>query len=418
MTRQPTNQSPPYDETMPNDLPIYMDNQSTTRVDPRVLEAMLPYFGDRYGNAGSTNHRYGWEAREAVDAARESIAATIGAEPREIVFTSGATESNNLALSGVIERARSKQLGPPHIISVATEHKAILDPLEHLRRHGCDITLLSVNLGGSERAGLIDAQQVAAAIQPNTVLVTVMLANNEIGAIQPLAEIGGICRERGVLLHSDATQAVGKLPVNVETLHTDLMSFSAHKMYGPKGIGALFVRRRAPLVKLEPQIFGGGQENGMRSGTANVPGIAGFARAFELCVDEMQREQPRLLSLRNRLFAGLNEQIPDIVLNGPALHRPELRLPGNLNVSFAFVEGAALLLDMQDRLAVSSGSACTSANPEPSHVLKALGLSDDAVRSSLRFGLGRFNSAAEVEMAVEIVAESVARLRKLSAMAG
>jgi cysteine desulfurase len=398
--------------------PIYMDNHATTQVDARVVEAMLPYFTQQFGNAGSTSHRYGWEAREAVDGARESIAAAIEAQPREIVFTSGATESNNLALFGVAQRAKQRQAAQTvHIISVATEHKAVLDPLEHLGQHGCEITLLPVEQAGSQRAGLITADQVAAAIRENTALVSVMLANNEIGVIQPIAEIAAVCRKRGVLLHCDATQAVGKIPVDVGQLQVDLLSFSAHKIYGPKGVGALFVRRSAPPVKLEPQIFGGGQENGFRSGTANVPGIVGFARALELCMEELPREQPRLAALRNRLYAGLNERLEDIGLNGPALDRPEWRLPGNLNLSFGYVEGEALLLDMQARLAVSSGSACTSANPQPSHVLRALGLSEDSVRSSLRFGLGRFNTAEEVEAAIEVVTDSVGRLRKLSSMA-
>jgi cysteine desulfurase len=407
-----------------------MDNHATTRVDPRVLDAMLPFFGEQFGNAGSTSHRYGWEARAAVDQARESIAAAIGAEPREIVFTSGATESNNLALRGVVERAKLRHPDrAPHIISVATEHKAILDPLEFLAAHGCEVTALPVEQAtvvhaassrvstGSPGAGLLRAQQVAETLRDNTVLVSVMAANNEIGVIQPLAEIGAICRQRGVYFHCDATQAVGKIPINVDEAQLDLMSFSAHKIYGPKGIGALFVRRRAPLVKLEPQIFGGGQENGLRSGTANVPGIVGFARALELCLTEMPREQPRQATLRDRLCEGITSNLTDITLNGPALDRPDLRLAGNLNLSFSFVEGQALLLDMQDRLAVSSGSACTSANPQPSHVLRALGLSDDAVRSSLRFGLGRFNTAEDVEAAIQIVCDSVNRLRKMSSMA-
>jgi cysteine desulfurase len=403
---------------MPADFPIYMDNHATTRVDPRVLDAMLPFFGEQFGNAGSTSHRYGWEARAAVDQARESIAAAIGAEPREIVFTSGATESNNLALRGVVERAKLRHPDrAPHFISVATEHKAILDPLEFLAAHGCEVTLLPIEQGGSPDAGLLRAQQVAKAIRDNTVLVSVMAANNEIGVIQPLPEIGAICRQRGILFHCDATQAVGKIPINVDETQLDLMSFSAHKIYGPKGIGALFVRRRTPLVKLEPQILGGGQENGLRSGTANVPGIVGFARALELCLTELPREQACQASLRNRLYEGITSNLSDITLNGPALDRPDLRLAGNLNVSFGYVEGQALLLDMQDRLAVSSGSACTSANPEPSHVLRALGLSDDAVRSSLRFGLGRFNTADDVEAAIEIVCDSVNRLRKMSSMA-
>jgi cysteine desulfurase len=395
-----------------------MDNHATTRVDPRVLDAMLPYFSEQYGNAGSTSHRFGWEAREAVDRARESIASNIGAQPREIVFTSGATESNNLALRGIADRAKSRKADfRPHIISVATEHKAILDPLEFLNEHGCEITLLGVEPAASPTAGLIRAEQVADAVRENTVLVSVMLANNEIGAIHPLTKIGAICRKRGVPLHCDATQAVGKIPVNVDNLQVDLISFSAHKIYGPKGIGALFIRRRAPIVRLEPQIYGGGQENGVRSGTANVPGIVGFAKALEICVEEIPREQPRLAALRNRLFTGITERLSDIGLNGPALDQPSLRLAGNLNLSFGYVEGEALLLDMQSRLAVSSGSACTSANPQPSHVLRALGLPDDQVRSSLRFGLGRFNTAEEVETTIDVVTDSVTRLRKLSSMA-
>lgn len=400
--------------TMPIDYPIYIDNQATTRVDPRVLDVMLPYFSELYGNAGSTTHRFGWEAREAVDRARESIAAAVGAQPREIVFTSGATESNNLAIRGVAERAKRRG---NHIVSVATEHKAVLDVLEFLGQRGFEITLLPVEQFGSPRAGLITAEQVASAIRDDTLLVSVMLANNEIGVIQPIAEIGAVCRERGVLLHCDATQAVGKLPVDVASLNVDLLSFSAHKLYGPKGIGALFVRRTARIVKLEPLIYGGGQETGLRSGTLNVPGIVGFAKAVELCVDELPQEQARLAVLRNRLHDGLVGRLDEIRLNGPTLDRPDLRLAGNLNLAFDYVEGQALLLDMQDRLALSSGSACTSANPQPSHVLRALGVAEDAVRSSLRFGLGRFNTPEEVEMAIEIVSDSVSRLRKLSSMA-
>jgi cysteine desulfurase len=391
------------------DYPIYMDNHATTRVDPRVLEPMLPYFAERYGNAGSTTHRYGWDAREAVDQSRESIAAAMGAQPREIVFTSGATESNNLAIRGVAERPKRRG---NHIVSVATEHKAVLDVLEFLGSRGHEVTLLPV-----DRTGLIAADQVTKAIRDDTALVTAMLANNEIGVIQPIAEIGAICRERGVLLHCDATQAVGKIPVDVAKLNVDLLSFSAHKVYGPKGVGALFVRRSSPVVRLEPLLYGGGQENGLRSGTLNVPGIVGFARALELCLEEMPREQPRLAALRNQLCVGLLNNLEDVAINGPALDQPNLRLAGNLNLSFGYVEGQALLLDMQDRLAVSSGSACTSANPQPSHVLRAIGLSEDAVRSSLRFGLGRFNTPAEVETAIEAVSDSVTRLRKLSSMA-
>jgi cysteine desulfurase len=392
-------------------LPVYMDNHATTRVDPRVVDAMLPFFSERYGNAGSVSHVFGWEARDAVDASRETIAAAIGAQPREIVFTSGATESNNLALRGVAERTKRRG---NHFVSVTTEHKAVLDPLERLSRRGFTVTLLPVAPAGQPNAGLIDPQQVADCLRDDTLLVSVMLANNEIGVIQPLAEIGAICRERGVLLHCDATQAVGKMPLEVGDLHVDLMSFTAHKLYGPKGIGALFVRRGSPAVRLQSQIDGGGQEGRLRSGTLNVPGVVGFARALELCRDELPAETQRLAQLRARLFAGLENRLEGVSLNGPALDR--WRLPGNLNVSFAYVDGEALMMSLK-QLAVSSGSACTSADPEPSHVLRALGLSDDLTRSSLRFGLGRFNTADEVDFAAEAVAEAVVRLRKLSSMA-
>jgi cysteine desulfurase len=398
---------------MPLKLPIYMDNHATTRVDPRVVEAMLPYFGEKFGNAGSTSHSFGSEAKEAVDRARETIAAAIGAEPREIIFTSGATESNNLAIRGVAEHARRRG---DHFLSVATEHKAVLDPLAHQARRGCEITLLPVEQAPSPQAGLIAAEQVAAAIRAETALVSVMLANNEIGAIQPIVAIAAVCRERGVPLHCDATQAVGKIAVDVEQLGVDLMSFSAHKLYGPKGIGALYVRRRRPAVRLEAQIDGGGQEHGLRSGTLNVPGIVGFAKALEIAMAEMPSESPRLAALRARLYAGLTERLSGVSVNGPLLDLPNSRLPGNLNLSFAYVDGEALLLNMRD-LAVSSGSACTSANPEPSHVLRALGLDDDLVRASLRFGLGRFNTAEEVEFAISTVVETVNRLREMSSLA-
>ena len=394
------------------ELPIYMDNHATTRVDPRVVEAILPYFSRVYGNSGSTNHAFGWEAKEAVDAARKQIATAIGASDREVVFTSGATESNNLAIRGVAQRERRRG---NHLISVVTEHKAVLDPLARLSRRGYELTLLPVEQTGSECAGRINAAQVEEAIRDDTALVSVMLANNEIGVIQPIAEIAAVCRARGVLLHCDATQAVGKIPVDVEQLQVDLMSFSAHKIYGPKGIGALYVRRRKPAIKLEPQIDGGGQEFGLRSGTLNVAGIVGFAKAIELCTVEMPAETQRLAGLRDRMYSGLVDSIPDVHLNGPALE-PHLRLTGNLNVTFAYVDGEALMMSMKD-LAVSSGSACTSANPEPSHVLRALGLSDDLVRSSLRFGLGRFNTAEEVEFAIERVRDTVEQLRRLSSMA-
>ena len=393
--------------------PVYMDNHSTTRVDPRVMDAMLPFFSDTYGNAGSTSHVFGWDAKDAVDAARESIGKAIGATPREVVFTSGATESNNLALRGVAERRRRKG---NHIVSVVTEHKAMLDPLSRLGRRDFDVTLLSVDPSGSETAGLVDVGKIADAIRDDTILVSVMLANNEIGVIQPLAEIGRLCKEKEVLLHTDATQAIGKMPVSVDELQVDLMSFSAHKIYGPKGVGALFVRRRAPHIRLEPQIDGGGQEHGMRSGTLNVPGIVGFSKALELCVEEIPQENARLRSYRDSLFEKLNAEIDDVELNGPGLDRAELRLAGNLNCSFGYVDGEALMMSMRD-LAVSSGSACTSANPEPSHVLRALGLNDDMTRSSLRFGLGRFNSEEEIDFAVATVADAVRRLRSLSSMA-
>ena len=390
-------------------LPVYMDNHATTRVDSRVIDALLPFFSEDFGNAGSTSHSFGWDAKNATDRARESIAASIGAKPREIVFTSGATESNNLAICGFAERARRGN----HIISVVTEHKAVLDPINRLQRRGYQVTWLPVPQQRDTRAGMITAQQVADAITDDTILVSVMLANNEIGAVQPVAEIGAVCRERGVILHSDATQAVGRMPVNVQDLQLDLMSFSAHKLYGPKGIGALYVRRRGSPVRLHPLIVGGGQEFGFRSGTLNVPGIVGFATAIELCQDEMPVESKRLQRLRQELYQGLQNQIADISLNGPPLDVPQLRLGGNLNISFSNVDGEALMMSMGN-LAVSSGSACTSANPEPSHVLRALGLNDDQTRSSLRFGLGRFNTLEEVEFAISTTAEAVGRLRALS----
>ena len=399
--------------TMPQ-LPIYLDNHATTRVDPRVVEAMAPYWTEVFGNPGSTSHSFGDAARAAVEAARESIAGAIGASPREIVFTSGATESNNLAIRGVAERQRRRG---DHLISVTTEHRAVLDPLSRLERGGFRVTLLGVEQAGSPRAGWLDPQRVADAIADDTLLVSVMLANNEIGIVQPLAEIAAICRASGVLLHCDATQAVGKLPVDVAALGIDLMSFTAHKLYGPKGVGALYVRRGEGGVRLVPQIDGGGQEHGMRSGTLNVPGIIGFARALELCLEELPAEAVRLTELRRRLFDGLQHAIDGIALNGPALDQvatdgSPLRLPGNLNVSFARVDGEALMMNMGS-VAVSSGSACTSANPEPSHVLRALGMNDDATRASLRFGIGRFNTPDEIDYAIRATADTVTRLRQL-----
>ncbi len=391
-------------------LPVYMDNHATTRVDPRVMEAMLPYFGQTFGNPASTGHSFGREAEEAVEAARESIAAGIGAQAKEVVFTSGASESNNLAICGLAERMAKRGR---HLVSAATEHPSVLDPLEKLRRRGFEVTLLPVVRAPGEHAGRLLPEQVAEAIRDDTILVSVMLVNNEIGVIQPLEEIGRVCRERDVPLHTDATQAVGKIPVDAGRLGVDLMSFTAHKIYGPKGIGALYVRRRSPPIRLEPLVYGGGHERGLRSGTLNVPGIVGFAGALELCLEEMPQEMARLRALRDRLYEGLGAAVPGVTLNGPVLSPPERRLPGNLNVSFAGVEGETLMLAMKD-LAVSSGSACTSARPEPSHVLRALGLPDDAVRSSLRFGLGRFNTTEQIEFAIRTVTEAVLRLREMS----
>ena len=390
--------------------PIYMDNHATTRVDPRVVEVMTRCFDETYGNAGSVNHAFGWDARELVDASRASIARAIGAEPKEIVFTSGATESDNLAIFGVAQRARRRG---DHLLSVATEHKAVLEPLARLRRRGFEVTLLGVSQHGNSDAGSISPEEVAGAIRDDTCLVSVMLANNEIGTIHPLEEIGRICKERGVLLHCDATQGIGKMPLDVERLGIDLMSFSGHKIYGPKGVGALYVRRRNPAVRLEPQIVGGGQEAGRRSGTLNVPGIVGLAKALELSLLEMDEESQRLTGLRNRLYEGLVEKVDGVSLNGPALDAENLRLKGNLNVSFAGVDGEALLMSTR-LLAVSSGSACTSEDPTPSHVLQALGLDDDTTRSSIRFGLGRFNTDDEVERAIELIAEGTKRLRAMS----
>ncbi|HIQ20416.1 MAG TPA: cysteine desulfurase [Planctomycetes bacterium] len=391
---------------------VYMDNHATTRVDPRVVEAMLPYFGACYGNAASTTHAFGWSAKEAVDQARRSIARAVGARPKEIIFTSGATESDNLAIGGVAGRWQHKGR---HLISVVTEHSAVLDPLEKLRQNGFEVTLLPVIQAPDDAAGRIRPEQVAQAIRDDTILVSVMLANNEIGVLQPVGEIGRICKGRGVLLHTDATQAVGKVPVDVEELQVDLMSFTAHKIYGPKGIGALYVRRRAPHVRLEPIILGGGHENGLRSGTLNVPGIVGFAKALELCMDEMPAESERLAALRNRLYEGLRARIPQTQLNGPALERPDWRLPGNLNVSFAGVDGESLLMSIRG-LAASTGAACTSSRPEPSHVLRALGIGEDLTRGSLRFGLGRFNTPEDVNYAIGAVSEAVARLRRMSSL--
>lgn len=383
-----------------NDV-IYLDNHATTRTDPRVLAAMLPYFTEHYGNAASRTHAFGWKAEEAVDQARAQVAELIGADAKEIIFTSGATESNNLALKGSAGMYRRQG---NHVITVQTEHRAVLDPCRRLQRDGFAVTFLPV-----DRYGRVTPQQVADAITPQTILVSVMLANNEVGTLQPVAEIGAICKERQVLLHTDATQAVGKIPVDVAALQVDLLSLSAHKIYGPKGVGALYVRRRQPHVRLEPLFDGGGHERGMRSGTLPVPLVVGLGMACELCRQEMPTEAPRLRDLRDRLHRGLEEQLDECLLNG----HPVERLPGNLNLSFAHVQGEALLMALKT-VAVSSGSACTSASVEPSYVLRALGVPDELAHSSIRFGIGRFNTAAEIEQVIDAVAQAVRRLRALS----
>jgi cysteine desulfurase len=378
-----------------------MDYHATTPCDPRVFEAMRPYFTETFGNAASRNHSFGWEAEEAVENGRKQVAELIGASSKEIVFTSGATESDNLALKGVAEMYYEKG---DHIITVVTEHKAILDTCKKLEKRGFRITYLPVGTDG-----LITPDDVKNAITDKTILVSIMAANNEIGVIQPIAEIGKVCRERGVLFHTDATQAVGKLPFNVNELNVDLVSFSAHKIYGPKGVGGLYVRRRNPRVMLVPMMDGGGHERGMRSGTLNVTGIVGLGKACEIAKNELPTENERVLALREKLRHGIMNEIPDVYVNGNL----EKRLPGNLNVSFAYVEGESLLMGIND-IAVSSGSACTSASLEPSYVLKALGVGEELAHSSIRFGLGRFNTEEEVDYAVARVNEAVNRLRELS----
>jgi cysteine desulfurase len=380
---------------------IYMDSNATTRTDPRVVEAMLPYFTERYGNASSLTHAFGREADEAVEQARAQVAALLGAHPREIVFTSGATESNNLALKGVAAMYRPKG---DHLVTVATEHKAVLDPVRRLEREGSHVTILPV-----DTFGRVSVEQVAQALTPRTILVSVMAANNEIGTLQPIREIRRLCKERGVLFHSDAAQAAGKMSLDVEEMGVDLLSVSAHKMYGPKGVGALYVRRRDPRVRLEPQMDGGGQERGLRSGTSNVPAIVGFGVACELCRQEMAGEARRLTELREQLRRGVQDELSDVTLNG----HPTERLPGNLNLSFAGVKGEALLMALRD-VALSSGSACMTASVEPSYVLKALGLDDELAHASIRFGLGRFNTAEEVDAVIRDVVRVVHYLRALN----
>jgi cysteine desulfurase len=383
-------------------LPIFMDNHSTTPVDPRVLEEMLPYFTTKFGNAASRSHQFGWQAEEAVDYARERIARTIGAkDSKEIVFTSGATESDNLAIKGVAEFYKDKG---NHIITTVTEHKAVLDTCKRLEKQGCEVTYLPV-----AKDGLVDPDDVKRAIKDKTILVSIMLANNEIGTVQPLEAIGKITRERGVLLHSDAVQGIGKVEFDVQKMNVDLASLTAHKIYGPKGIGALYVRRSKPRVRLVAQMDGGGHERGNRSGTLPVPLIAGFGKACDIMMTEGKAENARLFALRERLRERIMGKLDETYINGSMEHR----LPGNLNISFSFVEGEGLMMAIKD-VAVSSGSACTSASLEPSYVLRALGVGDELAHSSIRFGLGRFNTEEEVDYVADLVTAKVTRLRELS----
>jgi cysteine desulfurase len=402
-------------------LPVYLDHNATTPVDPRVLEAMTPYFTRSFGNASSRGHVFGWEAEAAVDAARETVARALGASPKEIVFTSGATESDNLAVLGV---ARLHREPGGHVITAATEHPAVLDACRQLEREGFAVTYLAPE----PRTGEIPVERVREAMTERTILVSLMLANNEIGTIQRIAEIGALCRERNVLFHTDAVQGFGKIPFDVDSTNVDLASVSAHKIYGPKGVGALFVRSRHPRVRLHPLLFGGGQEKGMRSGTLNVPGIVGLAKAAEIALAEMPEEGRRLRRLRRRLHDRMAARLDGIAVNGPPLPAieedgslrdgtEEARLPGNLNVSFRGVDGEALLVGLKD-VAVSSGSACTSASLEPSHVLTAIGVPSDLAHASLRFGLGRWNTEEEIDYAADAAAAAVTRLREKSPLAG
>jgi cysteine desulfurase len=381
--------------------PVYLDNHATTQTDPRVLQAMLPYFVEKFGNAASRNHSFGWEGEAAVETARKQVADLIGATAKEIVFTSGATESNNLAIKGVAEMYAERG---NHIITAATEHKAVLDTCKKLEKHGCRVTYMAV-----KEDGLVDLDALRAAITDKTILVSIMYANNEIGVVQPVAEIGKICKERGVLFHCDAVQAAGKIPVNATRDNIDLMSISAHKFYGPKGVGALYVRRRNPRVQLTAQMDGGGHERGMRSGTLNVPGIVGLGEACAIAQREMPEESARLRYLRDKLRSTLERELDEVFINGSMEHR----LPHNLNMSFAYVEGESLLMGINE-IAVSSGSACTSATLEPSYVLKALGVGDDLAHTSIRFGIGRFNTEEEIDYVAARMIEVVRKLRELS----
>ena len=382
-------------------LPIYLDNNATTPMDPRVLEAMTPYFLEHFGNAASRNHPFGWEAEEAVDYAREQVAKLIGADPKEIIFTSGATEADNLAIKGVFEMYATKG---NHVITAVTEHKAVLDTCKHIEKLGGEVTYLNVGADG-----LIDLKELEAAIRPTTILLAIMYANNEVGVIQPVKEISAIAKKHGVLFFSDAVQAVGKIPVDVNKDGLDLMAFTAHKMYGPKGIGALYVRRKNPRVKVTAQLDGGGHERGMRSGTLNVPGIVGFGKACELCRLEMDSDTQRIIKLRDKLETELLK-LEEAYVNGSREHR----LPHVSNISFKYVEGEGLLMGFNKNIALSSGSACTSASLEPSYVLKALGLGDDLAHSSLRFGLGRFTNEEQIDYTVKSISETVLKLRDMS----
>jgi cysteine desulfurase len=382
-------------------LPIYMDNHATTPIDPRVLEAMLPYFTDKFGNAASRNHSFGWSAEEAVESARQQVATLINATAKEIIFTSGATESDNLMIKGVAEMYREKG---NHIITQAIEHKAVLDTCKNLEKHGFEVTYLPV-----QRDGRVDPEDVRKAVKPTTILISIMYANNEIGVVNPIAEIGKLAKEHGTIFAVDGVQAVGKIPVDVQKDNIDLLAISAHKIYGPKGVGALYVRRRNPRVQLSAIIDGGGHERGMRSGTLNVPGIVGLGKACEVCQQEMAQEGERLRGLRDRLRKGLEAKLDEVFINGSMEHR----LPNNLNMSFAYVEGESLLMGIND-VAVSSGSACTSATLEPSYVLKALGVGEDLAHTSIRFGLGRFTSQEEVDYVADKMVQVVTKLRELS----
>lgn len=382
-------------------LPIYLDNNATTPMDPRVLEAMLPYFVEKFGNAASRNHSFGWVAEEAVDYAREQVAKLINADPKEIIFTSGATESDNLALKGVFEMYASKG---NHIITVVTEHKAVLDTCKHIEKLGGQVTYLPVN-----DEGLIDLKELENAITDKTILIAIMYGNNEVGVIQPVREISAIARKHGVLFFTDGTQAVGKIPVDVQADGIDLMAFSGHKMYGPKGVGVLYVRRKNPRVKVTAQMDGGGHERGMRSGTMNVPGIVGLGKACEICMNEMDAEAKRLSTMRDRLENALLE-LEEAYVNGSKEHR----LPHVSNISFKYVEGEGLMMGFNKNIALSSGSACTSASLEPSYVLKALGLGDDLAHSSLRFGLGRFTTDEQIDYTINAIKETVLKLREMS----